>query len=369
MAWNEIQAKDDPQLSFQAYYVRLNALRQLLSPLSADLFSRAWESARSRKMVEFRRSAIAGRVVADLIRALALEEVTRGDTKPGNWFVHSGVTRYTNEASSIRTATITLKNKKTLAAAVRRDCEITPTASVNMVGDDDISLVVGRLSSDTKFDLVAAGYRDPVAGFMQSRSREWSTPTASALDTVLRLPRIPGLPRIEFVGRPDNEVLLEAALDSIGRFVKAVENQGVWKQLYDPNHQPAHESRHQALFRLLANVSFDALDIQTHPGADHGSGATDITISLGRSIGVIEFKKDHSLPYLRHGLSVQLPAYMRSAGAVLGFFLVMCHNTSTDRVQAELEQHMRELDGKVDGTVIVVPVDCRRQNSGSKRRD
>jgi hypothetical protein len=362
VAWNDVPAKDDDALSFQAYYVRLNALRQFLPPLSSQLFEIAWDQMASQKMLEFRRSALAGIVIADLIRALGLDEVTAVDTPVGSWFVHSGVTTYRHQDDGEQMASIDMGDGHVLESVVRPDCRVTSSAAVNMQGEDDVSLVVGRRTSDDRFDLIAAGYRDPIAHLKRATTRgtrsdlhildrQWTSTAA--------LPRL--LPNVRFE-QPDELNLAFAVKDTVDRFALAVQKQGAWKLLHDSNGEPAHETRHQGMFRLFSQLSFGALGIMIHPNADHGRGATDMTLTLHDAVHIVEFKKDSSPAKLLHGLQHQLPHYMSAAGTLFGSYLVMCH-------EREPEQVTEILDGTVKGSdlaISVYSIDCRPQPSASK---
>src|SRR5438270_9558017 len=103
----EIEARKDPNLRIQAYYLRLNTLNDLLSPFTRNLLYHAWETAASREMVELRRSAIVGMLISDLIRTLDLREISSGEVACGQWFVHSGVTHYTLQGDGRKQAAIT----------------------------------------------------------------------------------------------------------------------------------------------------------------------------------------------------------------------------------------------------------------------
>jgi hypothetical protein len=61
-----VEARRDPDLKIQAYYVRLNVLNELVSPLSQDLLRVSWETAGSDEMVELRRSAVIRALISDL---------------------------------------------------------------------------------------------------------------------------------------------------------------------------------------------------------------------------------------------------------------------------------------------------------------
>lgn len=361
MAWNDVPAKDDIALRYQAYYVRLNALRQFLSPLSAQMFETAWDAISSDDMRNFRRSAIAGQVMADLIRALGLDEITEVDIPVGSWFVHSGVTTYAASSNGRQSAFIALSDGQLLEGAVWPDCRITATARANMDGKDDVSLVVGRRISKSRFDLVAAGYRDPIAHFYGTGLSE--TGNGSHLPSLELPPHgfMNQLPSIGIRDTPDFGTLAYAVADTVKRFSVAVQRQGAWKLLYEKDGKPAHESRHQSLFRLFSHLTFSALDIVLHPNADHGRGPTDLTLALREAVHVAEFKKDNSPGKIVHGLQVQLPRYLESAGTIFGTYIVMCH----ERTVAEVSEIIRDKNPE-DFVIEVFVIDCRRQRSASK---
>jgi hypothetical protein len=364
VAWKSPEARKDPNLSIQAYYVRLNALNDLLSPFARGLLESVWDVAGSDEMKGVRRSSLIGRLTADLIRALDLKELTESDHRPGDWFIHSGVTYFSEQAYDPRMATIELGDGRKVVASVRRDCEITSTAGVNMEGADDISLVVGRLLSDTRFDLIAAGYRRPPILAVKNPTPTISleNPSGSVLDLIEDERRSPAY-AIQYEGWSDEDTLWAAVVDTFDRFKFAVENLGAWRHLYDPWLKSAHESRHQMLFRLFANMAFDAFDIHVHPGADHGSGQTDLTLTLRDVTHVVEFKKDQDKQKIIHGLTVQLPKYMRSARTGYGSFIVMCHERDPREVEELLSKHLRYVN--MECRLFTDVVDCRPRKSAS----
>jgi hypothetical protein len=363
----DIEARKDPNLRIQVYYVRLNALNELLGPLSRDLLHRAWEAAGSQAMAELHRSAIVGVLISDLIRALDLREISAGGIACGQWFVHSGVTHYTRRGSSRKKALISFDDGRSVVGVVRSDCEITGTADVNMDGDDDVSIVVGRLLSAIKFDLVVAGYRWPslLTSDASTRTINLNNISGSVLDSINPEAHL-RIPEIRYQGMSEATVLSAAVMDTFDRFKYAVEYQGAWKQLYDSGSKPAHESRHQMLFQLFANLSFKALGIKTLPSADHGSGPTDLTLVFRDAVQVVEFKKDYDLRRLVHGLTVQLPFYMRSADTRTGAYLAMCHERDPGEIRELLSVAKEKIETDVDIEIFIETVDCRPRKSASK---
>jgi hypothetical protein len=211
-----------------------------------------------------------------------------------------------------------------------------------MDGRDDVSLVVGRRIALETFDLVVAGYRE-VIHHLNDRALNLDVTPGSSLGRVEYAPYIDNsITRIALnLGdtgssvSKDALVLALAARDALDMFSRLVERNGAWRMLYDTSGKPSHETRHQQLFRLCAHVPFISLGIVSHPGADHGSGPTDLTLTLGSETHIIEFKKDTSKRELVRGLEVQLPRYMASAGALFGSYAIMCHK-STKRFRYRL---------------------------------
>ena len=272
LASDEVEPRKDPDLSIQAYYARLNPLSELLSPLSRELLFHVWEATGTRERKEMNRSAIVGILAGDLIRALDLREVASGTVQRGQWFARTGPTCFARQGHDRKQAVIRLADRK-ITAVVRRDCEITGTAGVNMDGEDEISIVIGRLLTDDKFDLVVAGYRHPAIMTIPPGTRTIVLGEAPGpvLDRVTYRD-YPGDVEIRYKGLPDATVLEMAAMDGFDYFKSAVEREGTWKLLYDRAGQPARESWHQELFRLVARFPFAQLGIKIMPGADHGSG-------------------------------------------------------------------------------------------------
>ncbi|MEU8954527.1 hypothetical protein AB0C93_09495 [Streptomyces sp. NPDC048518] len=361
MAWNEIPAKGDPNLSFQAYYARPNIIQSILEPVSSTIFRQIWSNAEDSNSVGLQRAALVGLTMADLIRAIGMEEVCESEIKVGDWFTHSGITQYHGRDERSDNATIKLPDNSTISAIARHECRITNSASGNMIEADDVSFVVGRRISESKFDLVAAGFRDAIFGrgrdldltpvYDLSRMRNGDPPWSSHLA------------HLKF-NKPDREALVDAIEDTVTRFAMAVGQQGAWKLLYGRDGKPLHESQHQGMFRLFSQLPFGALRINMEPNADHGSGPTDFTLRLNEATNVVEFKKDDRREEIRHGLAVQLPNYMTSAGADRGTYVVMCHSRTKEEVYQILnevidaDQTLPQIDCYV--------IDCSRKVSASK---
>ncbi|MFJ9211147.1 hypothetical protein [Streptomyces sp. NPDC102264] len=370
MAWNKIPAKDDMDLLFQPYYARTNTLYPLLKPTGRMIFS-AIASELDRTGTElsiFRKTALFSVVMSEIIHALALREITEHEPEIGDWFVHSGTTIYRPLESGNKEASIPLTTR-TIRGTVRDECNITASASINMTGRDDVSLVIGRLLSHSKFDLVAAGYREPSTNVAMIRQPVTTRNGLGISDLkALAAGRHWGdmLPEFLAPGIADDELLSMAILDTISRFQTAIEEQGGWKLLYDDNQKVLHERQHQGMFQIFSRLTFGALKIHIDANPDHGSGPTDFTARLNKATAIIEFKKDDKLQEVRHGISTQLPIYMKSAEATQGYYVVMCHRRDPEEVTAALRvESERNFDPDFPEINAII-VDCRRRISASK---
>lgn len=366
MAWNEIPAKDDPNLAFQAYYVRPNVLQSVLKPVTRAVFQDIWNVVDADKG-GLRKANFVGDTIADLVRGLGLAEISEMPLSPGDWFTHSGVTRYSPRDAHSDDVTIKTHSGKTIAGVVRHECRITNSASVNMSGSDDVSFVVGRLLTSEKFDLVAAGYREPFAFFSRGTDLPRVLDVTQGGDLAQMIHNKPWASRFRVrPGMPDSEVLAIAINDVLESFSAAVGKRGAWKLLYGRDGRPLHESHHQGMFRLFSQLPFGALGIHVEPNVDHGSGPTDFTLRLNDSINIIEFKKGDRKEEIRHGLAVQLPNYMESAGAERGTYVVMCHSRDKEDVYQVLAEVV-DSDPMLPGIDCCI-IDCRPKRSASKAR-
>jgi hypothetical protein len=366
-----IEAREDPNLKVSAYYVRLNALNELLSPLTRDALQRVWEFTASREMKELRRSAAVGAIASDLIRALNIKEISLGGIEPGCWFVHSGVTHFARQGYDRKLATIHLGSDRRITGVVRRECEITGTADVNMDAEDEISLVLGRLLTVSKFDLVLAGYRKHswLGSSPVPRSIVLGETLGNVIDLADHGERLKSLElTLRYEQIDDWQSLAFAVHDTFGRFRRAVEHEGAWAHLYDGDRKPANESRHQGLFRLFSRISFEALGIRISPGANYGTGPTDLSLTLQEDIHIVEFKKDYSLQRLIRGLTVQLPIYLRSADAKMGTYAVMCHDRNPQEIQDILEPLRAAAEAEAGILLELEIVDCRPKDPASKAK-
>ncbi|WP_433341292.1 hypothetical protein [Streptomyces sp. CA-253872] len=367
MSWNDIPAREDENLLIQAYYARTNVLYGLLGKTSKSVFDKIWESAERSPLEGMKKSALIGLMAGDLIQALGLTEATDSRPDIGEWFLHSGTTTYRTVGRGMKEAEIILPTG-IIKATIRSDCCLTSTADVNMSGQDDISLVLGRLISPEKFDLIVAGYREPAPNATRLTGHHWDLSNRTSTTDLEIVSQgkswYSKLLELEIRGASDEYILVHSVLDTLSRFQSSIEDQGGWKLLYDDVGKAMHERQHQGMFRIFSRLVFGPLGIQLEPNADHGGGPTDFTARLKSASAIIEFKKDDKIAELRHGLSIQLPIYMRAVGATYGFYVVMCHSRDPEDLRKHLAE-ISEADPDLEFITCLI-VDCRKRTSASK---
>ncbi|MEV4576625.1 hypothetical protein AB0K16_25585 [Nonomuraea jabiensis] len=112
---------------------------------------------------------------------------------------------------------------------------------MNMQETDDVSLVIGRLISPSKFDLVIADVRDVVHTLTHLEGRSLDLlgqgdPLAATTS------REHYLPRIAYSNSSDRDILMAAVHDTVDRFKIAVRDHGACKHLYDATGKPERGS-------------------------------------------------------------------------------------------------------------------------------
>ncbi len=103
---------------------------------------------------------------------------------------------------------------------------------------------------------------------------------------------------------------MQKVVESICRqFKKLVEDNGLWRLLYDEN-SPKHESAAQLLFFGIADAYCIANNIDLSREVHNGHGPVDFKFSKGAKQKILIEIKLTSNPQLMHGFKKQLPLYM-----------------------------------------------------------
>ncbi len=227
-------------------------------------------------------------------------------------------------------------------------------------GGDVLDRACGARLAQLKGDVASVAWYGREAGGHESALPQWERwdPSEYHAWCVRRAVEMPALTRR---GLPvDCAQAWQAACDLVERWRAHVEQR--WRGLWIGDDH-VDESKIQASFETFAQGA-ELLDRATFAEVETGRGPVDFVFTNGLSATVyIEFKRsDHAR--LTHGAEIQLPTYMRAAGANAG--LLVCVSFDDDDVEAcaDLSRSVESLE---EGLFIrVVGVDARRKPSASK---
>lgn len=116
---------------------------------------------------------------------------------------------------------------------------------------------------------------------------------------------------------------MQKVVENICRqFKKLVEDNGLWRLLYDEN-CPKHESAAQLLFFGIADAYCIANNIDLSREVHNGHGPVDFKLSKGAKQKILIEIKLTSNPQLMHGFKKQLPLYMAQENTEKAIYLVI----------------------------------------------
>ncbi|MGB9927809.1 MAG: hypothetical protein ACPK85_05325 [Methanosarcina sp.] len=172
---------------------------------------------------------------------------------------------------------------------------------------------------------------------------------------------------IEELNFNDNEKDFLKIIDKIiVDFKNLVENRG-YRLLWDEYGNPRDEESCQILFDIYAKKYCQNVGIDLTREVETGRGPVDFRLSSNAHFTAhVEFKKE-SNSKLSHGLTKQLPTYMSSEDAKIGFFVIFDFGTrDISKLKNDLEAQRIELERDKEIILRVVYIDARMKLSASK---
>lgn len=157
---------------------------------------------------------------------------------------------------------------------------------------------------------------------------------------------------------------LQKVVDRIcQQFKKLVEDNGLWRLLYDEN-IPKHESAAQLLFFGIADAYCIANNLDLSREVHNGHSPVDFKLSVGAKQKVLIEIKLTSNPQLMHGFKKQLPLYMAQENTEKAIYLVI-DNGHRKRLDA-FQDYYNTLNVKDRKKVKYVLIDGNIQESRVK---
>lgn len=158
--------------------------------------------------------------------------------------------------------------------------------------------------------------------------------------------------------------LLEVVRIICNKFGTLIENNGLYRLLYESNGDKKHERAAQLLFYGVADAYCEAnnLDLSREPNA--GRGPVDFKVSRGYAAKVNVEVKLTSNTHLRHGYEKQLPAYNAAEDTEHSIYLVIVNTESDDAIE-DLREIRRSALQQGRRAPEIVNVDARPKPSAS----
>lgn len=147
------------------------------------------------------------------------------------------------------------------------------------------------------------------------------------------------------------------------QFKKLVEDNGLWRLLYDDN-VPKHESAAQLLFFGIADAYCIANNVDLSREVHNGHGPVDFKLSVGAKQKILIEIKLTSNPQLMHGFKKQLPLYMAQENTEKAIYLVI-DNGHRKRLDT-FQDYYNALNIEDRKKVKYVLIDGNIQESASK---
>ena len=144
-----------------------------------------------------------------------------------------------------------------------------------------------------------------------------------------------------------------------------IENQGVWKLLYDHVDKPLHEGVSQKIFFVAADAHCRANNIDITPEANSGAGPVDFKLSTGyHNRAVVELKLSTNSRIL-HGYTEQLEAYKRGERTDAGYLVILDVGGSSKQIDRVLKLEAAARAANTPHSPVTV-IDATRKKSASK---
>lgn len=166
--------------------------------------------------------------------------------------------------------------------------------------------------------------------------------------------------------RQSPEELLDITLKICNAFKSLVENNRLYRLLYNDDGTAKNEKAAQMLFFCIAQGYCDKYDIDLNRESDTGIGSLDFKLSVGHSSKVIIEMKLSTNTSLLHGFEKQLPAYLRAEETQYGIYLILQMNKESESQLNKVQKEYIEMCKCGTFPIKLICVDATKKLSASK---
>ena len=180
------------------------------------------------------------------------------------------------------------------------------------------------------------------------------------------VPEMPELNIAENNQRKAPWELLAIAEEICNSFKSVVENNRMYKLLYNDDGTPKDETAAQLLFYTTALGYCKRYDVDINRESDPGIGELDFKFSVGNKSKVVIEMKLSTNGTLKHGYEKQLPAYLRAEEIDRGIFVIIQMTKDKSSQQEYVEKAYAKSKNDPNHGVDVIVVDATPKPSASK---
>jgi len=164
-----------------------------------------------------------------------------------------------------------------------------------------------------------------------------------------------------------NASFFEIVAAMIDEFQHYVERNAGWRLLWNDGGTSKGEKASQLLLLGIIKHYCRANDIDISPEANIGRGPVDFKVSQGyRLRALIEVKLARNTRYW-HGITNQLPEYLKAERIKCGYFLVVILSDADERRAMRIERKVSQLAKSMTYKIDIVKVDARHDKRSASR--
>ena len=161
------------------------------------------------------------------------------------------------------------------------------------------------------------------------------------------------------------EDLLAISMEICNSYKSLIEDNRLYRLLYNDDNTPKDETAAQLLFFTVAKGYCQQYDIDLNRESDPGIGKLDFKLSVGDKSKVIIEMKLSTNKKIYHGYEKQLPAYMRAEETKYGIFLVIQLNKTIEPQLAQILEANDKVKDNPDTSIKLVCIDATPRPSAS----
>ena len=180
------------------------------------------------------------------------------------------------------------------------------------------------------------------------------------------VPQLPDLNIADTNKKQTPEELLSITLEICNAYKSLIENNRMYRLLYNDDNTPKDETAAQLLFYTAAQGYCKKYDVDLNRESDPGIGEMDFKLSVGSASKVIIEMKLSSNSTLFHGFEKQLPAYLRAEETKYGVFLVLQMHKTVEPQLEKVQSLYNTIKDNPDNALRLISIDATPKPSASK---